>query len=374
MNIKNKIIFAFIILIIVVFPIKLNANNNLAEEYQNEIYKAKVLEVTTKEEYNNTKVQVANIEILNRDYKGHKTTIKNTLSSTSNNIVLKKNDKISVYMQTDGEEINFYFHSYDKSFGLLLLCLVFIISIIVFGGLKGIKALISLVITVLLILLILVPLLLKGYNPIILSIGVCLVATLVTFIVTNGFTRKSLIAILGVSCGLIMGGIVAYLFSQVMHLSGISSDDAQMLQYLPGNISFDFKGLLFAGIIIGALGACMDVAMEITSSLIEIKTHQPKITNKNLIKSGFNIGKDIMGTMVNTLILAYTGGALSTILIFTGFEKDFNQIINLDSIAIEIVRAISGSMGLLCAIPCTIFVFIFIEKRLGTKQNKNQIE
>lgn len=106
----------------------------------------------------------------------------------------------------------------------------------------------------------------------------------------------------------------------------------------------------------------MDVAMEITSSLTEIKHHNKLITDKELIKSGLNIGKDIMGTMVNTLILAYTGSSLSTILIFQGFEKQLSEIINLDSITTEIIRAISGSMGLLFSIPITILAFIIINR------------
>ena len=365
---KKQILICAVMLlgiISILIPNKLAAISNLNEEYQNNLYKAKVLSVTTKEEYNDTTVQILKIKILDKDYKDYQTTIRNTLTNKGSDIVLKKSDIISVYLVEEGNEVNFYFHSYDKSFSLLLLCIIFITCIIVFGGIKGIKALISLILTILLILFILVPLLLKGYNPILLSIITCLLATIITFVVTNGFTKKSLIAILGVSAGLIIGGIIAYVFSYLTRVSGVASDDAQMLQYLPGGIVFDFKGLLFAGIMIGALGACMDVAMEITSSLIEIKNHQPNVTEKELIKSGFNIGKDIMGTMVNTLILAYTGGSLSTILIFTGFNKSFTEIINLDSITIEIIRAITGSMGLLCAIPCTVFIFIFINRKKG---------
>ncbi len=152
-----------------------------------------------------------------------------------------------------------------------------------------------------------------------------------------------------------------------MHLTGVASESEQMLNYLPLDIAFDFKGLLFAGILIGSLGACMDVAIELTSSLIEIKTHQPKITDKNLIQSGFNIGKDIMGTMVNTLILAYTGSSLSLLLLFVGFEKSVSEIINLESISTEILRAISGSIGLLFTIPITIFIFLLINKKKEKK-------
>ena len=364
---KNKL-YILLTLLCFIPTLVFAQNDKLSEEYQLNLYKAEVIDVSN-EKVKDATIQTIKIKILNRDYKGYKTTIKNTLTNNGHDIKLNKRNKISVHMEMNEEKPSFYFHSYDKSFSLLVLCIIFTICILIFGGLKGLKALIALILTILLIFLLLIPLLLKGYSPILLSIVTCVLATIITFIITNGFTKKTLTAILGVSFGLLVGGIIAYLFGIFTKVSGVSTENAQMLQYLPSGIIFDFKGLLFAGIIIGSLGACMDVAMELTSSLIEIKTHHPKISDKKLIKSGFNIGKDIMGTMVNTLILAYTGGSLSTILIFVGFNKSFSEVINLDSITIEIVRALSGSIGLLFAIPFTIFAFIFLNKRGSHEKN-----
>ncbi len=368
MNIKNKIL---ILIVLILFPLSVNATGNLKEEYQYKLYKAKVIEVTETIVIGETEVQVLKIEILDKEYRGTKVLIRNTLTSNGYDIKLKKNDYISVHAEFSDGEASFYFYSYNKSRSLTLLVILFICSIIIFGGLKGLKALIALILTFALIIFGLVPLLLQGYNPIILSILTCITASVLTFVITNGFTKKTLVAIIGVTGGLIIGGFIAYIFGIASKITGFSTENAQMLQYIPSGISFDFKGLLFAGIIIGALGACMDVAIEITSSLIEIKKHQPKISDHDLIKSGLNIGRDIMGTMVNTLILAYTGGSLATILIFVGFEKSFAEIINLDSIATEIVRAIAGSMGLLFAIPVTIFAFIIIFNHRGEKIEEN---
>lgn len=347
-----------LLLLVLFFPIFVHADNNLSEEYQLDLYKAEVIEIEDTYSINDSEIQVLKIEILNRDYEGYVTSINHSVLNNGYDFILNEGDKISVIL----DDNSFYYHNLDKSNYLLLLCIIFVIFVILIGGSKGLKALISLVLTILLILFGLVPLLLKGYNPIILSVITCVIATVLTFVITNGFTKKTLTAILGVSFGLLVGGLIAYIFGYLTRINGVTSDSAQMLQYLPGDITLNFKGLLFAGIIIGALGACMDVAMELTSSLTEIKRHNPDIKNNDLIKSGFNIGKDIMGTMVNTLVLAYTGGSLASILIFVGFNKSFNEIINLDSIASEIIRAISGSMGLLFAIPFTIFAFVFINK------------
>ncbi len=268
-------------------------------------------------------------------------------------------------MELDDSVPSFYFHSYEKTNHIIVLMMFFILFVIIFGGLKGFKVLISLAITISLILFGLIPLLLKGYNPIVLSITTCMLAAILTFIITNGFTKKTLSAIIGVIGGLLIGGLIAYIFGILARITGFSSENAQMLQYLPSGVVFDFKGLLFAGIIIGALGACMDVAISIASALNEIESYNPCINKLDLIKSGFNIGKDIMGTMVNTLVLAYTGSSLAMILLFMGFNKSITEIINLDSIATETIRTISGSMGLLFAIPFTIFAYIVINKRRG---------
>ena len=357
---KAKYLLFFIVLMFI--PKIVFASDMLSEEYQLSLYNAKVIEVVDVKNYKDTTVQTLKIKILNKDLKDHESIIKNTLSFNGSDIKLKKGDKISVHMEKDDGEYKFYFEGYDKTGSLIVLSIIFIICTIAFGGIKGIKSLIALVFTILLILFGLVPLLLKGHNPIILSIITCVISTILTFSITNGFTKKSLIAILGVTAGLIISGLIAYIFALTTRITGFASGDAQMLQYLPSGIVFDFKGLLFASIIIGALGACMDVSMEITSSLSEIKKHHPKISNVELIKSGFNIGKDMMGTMINTLILAYSGTSLSTILIFIGFNKGFSDIINLDSITTEIIRSLSGSIGLLFAIPATIFLFIFFNK------------
>ncbi len=357
MNIKNKIIFLILLLI----PTSVLANSNLSEEFQSTLYKAEVTKIIEEKQYEDTIVQTLEIELANNE----KATIKNTLTGYDNDIELKVGDKINVITNNDD---SYYFHSYEKSSSIILLLIIFMICIIVLGKIKGLKALISLIITILLIIFAFIPLLLKGYSPVLLSIITCIMATVITFIITNGFTKKTTIAIIGVIGGLLVAGIIAYIFSELMHLTGSSGESEQMLYYIPGNKGFDLKGLLFAGIIIGALGACMDVAMEITSSLTEIKYHNNEISDKSLFKSGLNIGKDIMGTMVNTLILAYTGGSLSTLLLFIGFNKDVNSIINLESISTEILRAISGSMGLLFTIPITIGVFILLNKK---KEEKN---
>ena len=127
-------------------------------------------------------------------------------------------------------------------------------------------------------------------------------------------------------------------------------------------MTFNFKDLLFAGIIISALGACMDVGMSIASSLDEIKSKNPAITYKELFKSGMNIGRDVIGTMTNTLILAYVGGSITLILLFLACNINFVDIVNKETIAQEIISAIAGSMGVVYTVPITSFAYAILNK------------
>ena len=350
------------------------SKSGLSEEYQYELYQAKVLELVNETSYETsegiTTIQTWKVKITNRNYKGREVTVTKTVGDT---LVVKKGDSVVVRLiSEDGGVPEFALHSHDRTIPLIILCSFFILCVLILGRLKGLKALISLAITIVLIIFGLIPLLLLGWSPILLSIATCMLSALLTFAICFGVKKKSVSAFIGVTGGLIIGGITAYIFGVLAKITGFSSGDAQMLQYLPNGNKFDFKGLLFAGIIISASGACHDVAISIGSALTEIKENQPAISDKGLIKSGFNIGKDIMGTMVNTLILAYTGGSLATLLIFIGFGKSFTEIINLESISTEILRAITGSLGLLFAIPITILAYVMIEKFIARRKAKRE--
>ena len=136
-----------------------------------------------------------------------------------------------------------------------------------------------------------------------------------------------------------------------------------MLMYIPQDISFDYKGLLFAGILIGALGAAMDVAMSLSSAMFEIRDVDPKIKKGALLKAGMNIGRDMIATMSSTLILAYVGGALQLLLLLMAHEVPLYEIINQDGYASEVVRSFAGSIGLILTIPITALAVGFLSEK-----------
>ena len=182
-----------------------------------------------------------------------------------------------------------------------------------------------------------------------------------TLIIIGGFNKKVLTAAIGTLGGIITAGIFASIFSYLTKLSG-ACEDAVQLSINASNITFNFRELIFAGIIVSALGACMDVGMSIASSLDEIKAKTPDITAKELFKSGMNIGKDVIGTMSNTLILAYVGGALTLIILFMVCNFNLIQILNKETIAEEIISAVAGSTGVLYTVPITAFVYSFLNR------------
>ena len=155
--------------------------------------------------------------------------------------------------------------------------------------------------------------------------------------------------------------IVALIFGMLAKLSG-GQEEAMYLSMNIQNITFNFRDLLFAGILVSALGACMDVGMSIASSLDELKNKTKDMDWIDLFKSGMNIGKDIIGTMANTLILAYVGGSLTLILLFMACDFNFVQILNKETIAQEIISAIAGSMGVVYTVPITSFVYAVLNK------------
>jgi len=269
---------------------------------------------------------------------------------------------------TQGRITEAYIQDYDRTNLLYLLLGLFLLAVAIIGRRKGLLALLSLLVTICLIYFILIPLTLKGYSPILIGVLVCLVGSIITLPLIAGFRLKTLAAILGTGGGLIAVAATCIIFGNLMHLSGIGHASISLYYVLGKEV--DLQGILFAGIIIGALGAVMDVAVSLASSGQEIKRANPEIDFLSLYRSLINIGRDLLGTMANTLILAYVGSSLSLILlIFAQYKGDipYLKIINLDLIASEIIRGIAGSLGIFTAIPLTALIASLLYTK-GSKQ------
>jgi len=309
--------------------------------------------------------QHVKLKITSGKFKGEVFELQNQLSGNLfYDIVVKSGDKVIVLIEeAEDGNANVYISDYMRQNYAIYLGILFVLLIVVIGRKRGLKAVITLAVTLISIIKILLPAILKGMNPIPITIIISISITVFTLFVISGINPKSISAILGTTGGVLIAGLLAYYIGSQVKLTGMSSEEAIMLLYIPQGISFDFKGLLFSGIILGALGAVMDIGMSIASSIEEIYKVNPALTRKELFASGMNVGRDIMGTMTNTLILAYTGSSIPLLLLFMAYETSIIKILNLDIIATEVVRSLSGSIGLVAAIPLTALISSFLLKK-----------
>ena len=311
-------------------------------------------------------IQEVTIKITEGDYKGEEYTTNYVLSyDIDGKIVaheLKEGDKVIVQLSEDENgNITATIQEIERYGYIVILFVLFLLSIVLVGGKQGVKAILGLLVTILAIFLILIKGLYNGGNAIFLSIFTSMIIIILTFFIIGGISKKVITAAIGTLGGVVSAGAVATVFNYLAKMSG-ACEDAIQLSVNMQTVNFDFRDLLFAGIIVASLGACMDVGMSIASSLDEIKNKTKTIEWKELFTSGMNIGRDVIGTMTNTLILAYVGGSITLILLFMACNMNLQEILNKEVIAQEVISAIAGSMGVVFTVPITSFVYSMLNR------------
>lgn len=296
--------------------------------------------------------QELEVEILNGMYEGDIMPLTNYLSALGN-VYVKESDKIIVQINTGLEDNSYYatMHNYDRGVVIGVFALIFAVLLVAIGGMKGLKALAGLVFTLACIWFLMIPLMMKGYNTILVTIGIIVVTTAASLLMLDGFSKKSLCAILGTVSGVAVAGAMATIVGRITPLNGFNMSEAESLILHATDGGMKISGLLISGVLIAALGAIMDVAMTISSAINELHTLNPELRPRQLIASGMNIGRDAMGTMANTLILAFTGSSLNMFILVRAYDIPFIQLINTDFIIIELLQGIAGSIGIVLTVP-----------------------
>ena len=316
--------------------------------------------------------QQLRVRIMEGPYKNQDYEVTNNISRLYSTIV-KKDSKVIVAMyHVDGKLNNMSISSFKRNHILGIMAVLFLAVVILVGGFKGLKAIISLVFTIICIIFLMLPMMLRGVNPIFSAILISLLSTVVTLTVVSGINKKALASIIGTVLGVIIAGVLAYVFGKLTNLSGINSEYAENILYISESTGLQIRGILFAGILISALGAVMDVAMSISSSIFEIYNINKELKGKDLFKSGINIGRDIIGTMINTLILAFAGGSLGTLILIYSSNMNHNFLWNLDVLGIEIIQGLAGTIGIVLTVPITAIIAAYLckSKRIvGLKGN-----
>lgn len=305
--------------------------------------------------------QSVDIEVLSGVHKGEKVIVDNMLmGNPAYDIKLKKGDKVILHAEQAGGGVDFFIADKYRANVLYILSLIFFALLIVVGRKKGVFSLVSILVTLSLIFWGLTPLILMGMNPILATVLICMIACVVTIYLVGGLNAKSSAAILGTILSLIMAGMLSILTIKFAFLTGFSSEESMFL--FSAHPELNFVGILASAMIIGALGAVMDIGMSISSTVNELFLSNSDMGVRELFDSGMNVGRDIIGTMANTLILAYLGGAMALVLLSNNI--DMQKFFNLNQVATEISSALIGSIAIVICVPISAIISAYLIKRV----------
>lgn len=316
--------------------------------------------------------QMLKVQLTSGEYKGE---IVNATSAEGNlfGAVCKKGDSVVVHMSVSGDSKNVSVYSKDRIVAVAAFVGIFLLLICVIGGKNGVKSVIGLVFTFVAIFMIYIPLIYRGFSPFWAAVIITIITTIVTMYLISGIAVKTLCAILGTVIGVLLAGLSAWLFGRVADIDGYNVSNIETLAYVGQITNIQIGGLLFSGILIASLGAVMDVAMSVSSAISEIHDKAPQLGCLELFKSGMNVGRDMMGTMSNTLILAFVGSAVSELVINYAYNLPFRQIINSYNIGIEIMQGVSGSIGVILTVPAVAVVTAWILTRGEHAKNEGNV-
>jgi len=292
------------------------------------------------------------VELLTGRYKGDVCKVTNYYSALYN-VDVSKGDRVSVRIDTTGEhEYSVSIYNYDRVPLIIGLVIVFAIVLIALGGKQGLKAFLGLVYTVLVIVFVLLPLTLKGVAPIPLTIAIVFITSAICYLLIGGIQKKTVAAALGSLAGVLIAALLGAVAANIGGVTTFQMDEAEALLLVKSSYPVQLRGLFISSILIAAIGAVMDIAMSISSAIGEVHEANAKLGFKELFAAGMNIGRDAMGTMANTLVLAYVGGSLNMMVLIYSYGVSFIQLVNTDFVAIEMIRAIAGSIGIIGTVPC----------------------
>jgi uncharacterized membrane protein len=301
--------------------------------------------------------QVCKVEILDGSFKGQQANANNRFAGRLEvDKVFVEGDKALVVIDYTGQTIrhvnmidHYRIHLEAFLFG------IFALFLILFARWTGAKALLSFLLTVLMIWKLLIPMLLKGWNPIIISLYFVVAATTAVLFMVGGINRKSVAAVLGSLSGTLLTTILAIIFGNSFKIHGAVLPHSETLLYA-GYAHLNLTDILIAVVFIASAGALMDLAMDISAAVYEVVEKNPHISRAEAIQSGFNIGRTVVGTMTTTLLFAYTGGYIALLMIFMAQGTPVMNILNLKYVSKEIMHTIVGSFGLVAVAPFTAVV------------------
>jgi len=283
---------------------------------------------------------------------GKKVVVENGKDQQTGLKIFRVNDQIILKQAQTPSGTRYFISDYVRRDSLLILFILFIVTVVLVAKKRGIASLLAMLVSFTVIFGYILPNLANGQDPLSVAIAGSLVIVPLTFVLSHGLNRKTIVAIIATFLALIITGLLAVLFVNLTRLTGFSSDEASFL-HLAEKGTLQMRGLLLAGIIIGVLGVLDDVTISQAAIVFQLKKTNPNLSFTELVKKTMDIGHDHISSMVNTLVLVYTGASLPLLLLFINNPQPLTQIINYELIAEEIVRTLVASIGLVISVPLT---------------------
>ena len=301
--------------------------------------------------------QMMLVEVTTGQYKGEQLQVYNYVGPLYG-IPLKSGDSVTLTVSTfENGDVQATVYEYNRSTPVLIVVGLFLLVTLLVGGRTGAKALLGLVFTVLCVFLLLFPSLMKGAATLPTTFLVCVFVAAVSFVLLGGVREKTVCALLGTVAGMAFALIFALISQRILRIDGMRSADIEpLLQLRQTGTPIGLRGLLAAGVILSALGAVMDVAMSLSSALSEVHAADPALGRRALFRSGMNIGRDMVGTMTNTLILAFLGGGLTLTLYIYTLGLSAHQLLSSAYLSVEVMTAVSSSIGVILSVPITALI------------------
>jgi uncharacterized membrane protein len=296
------------------------------------------------------------VRITTGDKAGTVTHIENVLNYT-NSFLLQKGQGIIIHEdEADAEHFLLSVYSVDRTPYLALLGFLFVAALCGVGGRRGFRSLLGMAFTFSGIVFIFIPLLYRGVSPSLAAAFIAALTIAVSLLLLDGPSIKSFSAIAGSIAGLAVSSALAYVFQRLTQVSGFTTPEADSLLAIAGKTGMRVGELLFAAFLISTLGAEMDISISVASTVAEVHAGNAELGRKELFRAGMNVGRDMMGTMANTLILAFAGSSLNAIILIYSIERSFNQIVNSNTVAIEIVQSLTAGLAVIFTVPAVAFI------------------
>ena len=357
MKVKETIKILTLIFLIILFGknSKVGAESTDIVNESGEItYEGKIIEILEeKPNPNGGLYQKLKVIIHSADFENKEITVENGYGEIPSSQKYRKGDTVVLMKFTDSSgEQTFYITDYVRRSHLLSLFVIFLTLSLIVAGKRGFTSFIGMVITFLIIFNLVLPKIFSGSNPIFIIILFSIIVIPITFYLSHGFNLKTNVAIAGTFLSLIITTILSLIYVNSAKITGFTTDEASFLQIMKEG-TINMRGIFLAGIIIGFLGVLDDITVSQSAIVFQLKEANKRYGFSELYKMSMDIGKDHISSMINTLILVYTGASLPLLLLFINSSKGFNEVVNYEIISAEIIRTLLGSIGLIIAVPIT---------------------